>query len=67
MDKADLTLLLIEIQKVSRLWKCCLGFFKTFSGSKVQLVEFLYEIADTFPLYSIQLSGTNGQTADDLY
>ena len=33
------------------------GIFKTFSGSKVQLVEFLYEIADTFPLYSIQLSG----------
>ena len=33
------------------------GIFKTFSGSKVQLVEFLYEIAYTFPLYSIQLSG----------
>ena len=34
------------------------GIFKTFSGSKVQLVEFLYETADTFPLYFIQLSGT---------
>ena len=33
------------------------GIFKTFSGSKVQLVEFLYETADTFPLYFIQLSG----------
>ena len=48
MDKADLTLLLIEIQKVSRLWKCILGFFKLSLEEKSNWWSFFMKMLTPF-------------------